>query len=134
MVLSSQLTVGLKAEKAESVTTKNTAIAYGSGDLAVYATPAMIGLMEGASLAAVQPALPDGFTTVGTQVTVSHLCATPVGMIVRAEAQLTAVSGKKLSFQIRAYDENDLIGEGTHERFIVETARFLAKAAKKLLK
>ena len=126
-----QLTAGLKAEKSELVTDKNTAIAYGSGGIAVYATPAMIGLLEGASLAAVAPALPDGFTTVGTQVTVSHLAATPVGMNVRAEAELTAATGKKLSFAVRAYDESGLIGEGTHERFIVEAAPFVAKANKK---
>ena len=129
--MSEKLILGLKAEKAESVTIKNTAIAYGSGDLSVYATPAMTGLMEGASLAAVQAALSKGFTTVGTQLTVSHISATPVGMTVRAEAELTAVNGKKLSFQVRAYDDAGLIGEGTHERFIVETAPFLAKAAKK---
>ena len=129
-----QLSPGLKAEKAETVTDKNTAIAYGSGGLAVYATPAMIGLMEGASLAAVEAALPEGFTTVGTQVSVGHAAATPVGMKVRAEAELTAATGRKLTFQVRAFDEAGLIGEGTHERFIVEAAPFLTKANKKTSK
>ena len=94
----------------------------------------MIGLMEGASLAAVGSSLPEGFTTVGTQVTVGHAAATPVGMKVRAEAELTAVAGRKLSFRVRAFDETGLIGEGTHERFIVEAEPFLAKANKKLIK
>ncbi len=132
MTLEFQLALGLKAEKTETVTDKNTAIAYGSGGIAVYATPAMIGLMEGASLAAVEAALPAGFTTVGTQVSVAHAAATPVGMAVRAEAELTAVAGKKLAFAVRAYDEAGLIGEGTHERYIVEAAPFVAKANKKL--
>ena len=129
-----QLVLGLKAEKTETVTDKNTAIAYGSGGLAVYATPALIGLLEGASLAAVGSSLPEGFTTVGTQVTVGHAAATPVGMKVRAEAEHTAVAGRKLSFRVRAFDETGLIGEGTHERFIVEAEPFLAKANKKLIK
>lgn len=131
MTLEFALTLGLKAEKTETVTDHNTALAYGSGGIRVYATPAMIGLMEGASLAAVEAALPEGFTTVGTHVSVAHVAATPVGMAVRAEAELTAAAGKKLSFNVRAYDETGLIGEGTHERYIVEAVPFVAKADKK---
>jgi predicted thioesterase len=119
---------GLKAEKKESVTTDNTALRYGSGDIEVYATPAMIGLMEGASLAAVASSLPTGFSTVGTHLSVAHMAATPVGMEVRAEAELVEIHGKRLVFQVRAFDAQGLIGDGTHERFIVETAKFMAKA------
>lgn len=125
------LSPGLKAEKSEKVTAANTAKAYGSGSIEVYATPAMIGLMEGASLSAVDPALPAGFSTVGTRLETNHLAATPLGMTVRAEAELIAVNGKKLTFKIAAFDEKDKIGEGIHERYIIEIAKFLAKAAAK---
>ena len=125
------LKVGMTAQKSETVTHDNTAVKYGSGGVAVYATPAMIGLMEGTCLNAVDPHLPAGLATVGTHLDVRHLAATPVGMTVRAEARLTAISGKKLSFTVEAFDEAEKIGEGTHERYIIDLAKFLQKTAAK---
>jgi fluoroacetyl-CoA thioesterase len=125
------LQLGMKSEKSEQVTANNTAIRYGSGGVAVYATPAMIGLMEGTCLAAVDPHLPAGLATVGTQINVSHLAATPVGMTVRATAELTEIAGKKLSFRIEAYDEKEKIGEGTHQRYIININKFLQRAESK---
>jgi predicted thioesterase len=88
----------------------------------------MIGLMEGACLSVVDPLLPEGFASVGTQLHVAHLAATPLGRTVTAKAELITVSGKKLVFKVAAFDGRQKIGEGTHERFIVETEKFLAKA------
>lgn len=122
---------GIKAEKEELVTEKNTAIAYGSGGVAVYATPAMIGLMENAALSAVDPLLPEGLATVGTELNVKHLAATPLGMRVKATAELLQVEGKRLVFKVMALDEKEIIGEGTHERYIINLANFLAKTANK---
>lgn len=125
------LHTGMKAQKTESVTDDNTAVKYGSGGVSVYATPAMIGLMEGTCLAAVDPFLPEGMATVGTQLNIKHLAATPVGMSVRAEAELIEVAGKRLVFQVEAYDDKEKIGEGTHERYIIDLQKFLQKTANK---
>ncbi|MEG6586255.1 thioesterase family protein [Dendrosporobacter sp. 1207_IL3150] len=125
------LVLGMKAEKNEKVTERNTAISYGSGGVAVYATPAMIGLMEGTSLAAVDPHLPEGMATVGTSISVNHIAATPIGIEVRALAELTEIDGKKLTFRIEAYDEKEKIGEGTHQRYIIELEKFLARTQSK---
>lgn len=125
------LHTGMKAQKTESVTNDNTAVKYGSGGVSVYATPAMIGLMEGTCLAAVDPFLPEGMATVGTQLNIKHLAATPVGMSVRAEAELIEVAGKRLVFQVEAYDDKEKIGEGTHERYIIDLQKFLQKTANK---
>jgi predicted thioesterase len=123
--------IGMTAEKNEIVTDNNTAIKYGSGSVAVYATPAMVGLMEGACLAAVDPSLPEGCGTVGIDLNIKHLAATPLGMKVRAEAELIEISGKKLTFNIVAYDEIEKIGEGTHQRYIIDVPKFLQKANQK---
>lgn len=125
------LHIGMKAEKTEQVTSDNTAIKYGSGGVAVYATPAMIGLMEGTCLAAVDPHLPAGMATVGTDLKVRHLAATPVGMTVRTTAELTEIAGKKLTFAVKAFDDKELIGDGTHERYIIDLNKFLQKTAAK---
>jgi len=122
------LKTGLIGEREELVTNKNTAMAYGSGGVAVYATPAMIGLMENASLSAVDPVLSEGMATVGTELNVKHLAATPVGMKVRARAELLEIDGKRLVFKVEAFDEKAKIGEGTHERYIINLEKFLAKA------
>lgn len=122
---------GMTGIKEELVTDQNTAMAYGSGGVSVYATPAMIGLMENASLSAVDPHLPEGMATVGTRLEVSHLTATPVGMKVRAEAELLEVEGKRLLFKVVAYDEKEKIGEGIHERFIIKLDKFLSKCEEK---
>ena len=125
------LHTGMKAEKSEKVTEDNTAIKYGSGGVAVYATPAMIGLMEGTCLAAVDPHLPAGQATVGTSLNVKHMAATPVGMSVKASAELVEVDGKRLVFRVEAFDDKDKIGEGTHERFIIDLEKFIKKAEAK---
>ena len=104
----------------------------GSGTLPVFATPWMCALMEKASWTAVAPALAQGESTVGTKLNISHLSATPVGLKVWAESEVTAVDGKRIELKVAAYDEKGLIGEGTHERFIVTDQRFLDKAARKL--
>jgi predicted thioesterase len=125
------LTIGMKAAKAEKVTNDNTAMKYGSGGIEVYATPAMIGLMEGACLMAVDPFLPEGMATVGIDLSIKHLAATPIGMTVRAEAELTGIEGKKLVFKVQAFDDKELIGTGTHDRFIIDLNKFLQKVEDK---
>ena len=124
---------GLNATKTEEVTDRNTASAFGSGGLAVYATPAMIALMESSALSAVDPLLPSGWSTVGTELRVKHISATPKGMNVSARAELLSIEGRALSFKVEAFDEAGKIGEGTHARFIIENERFMSKAAQKAL-
>ena len=123
---------GLVGEKTELVTGENLATRYGSGGAAVYATPAMIGLMENASVNAVDPGLPEGWCTVGTRLDVRHLKATPPGMTARARAVLEVVEGRRLVFKVEAFDDQEKIGEGTHERFIINLSEFLAKVDKKI--
>jgi len=124
--------IGMKARVEEVVTKDNTALSDGSGTLPVFATPFMCALMEKAAWMAIAPALNDGDSSVGTKLDISHLSATPVGLSVWAESEVTAVDGKRIEFNVRAGDEKGMIGEGTHERFIVSDERFLSKAAKKL--
>ena len=126
------VTVGMKARVEDMVTAENTAIRAGSGTLPVFATPFMCALMEKAAWMAIAPALNEGDSSVGTKLNISHLSATPVGLKVWAESEVTAVDGKRIEFKVTAGDEKGLIGEGTHERFIVTDERFLAKTAKKL--
>ncbi|MBN1435148.1 thioesterase family protein [Candidatus Fermentibacterales bacterium] len=109
----------------------NTASAVGSGGVDVFATPSMILLMEQAAREAVQPLLPDGHTTVGTRVEVSHLAATPLGERVRATARVVAVDGRKLVYEVEARDEHTKVGEGRHERFVIDLGRFLAKLSQR---
>lgn len=104
----------------------------GSGSLPVYATPAMTCLMEKAATEAVEALVPEGWTTVGISLHVAHTAATPVGLTVRAEAEVTAVEGRKIIFTVRAYDDQGEIGVGSHERFAVAKEKFLAKAAAKV--
>lgn len=126
------VTVGMKARVETLVTQENTAISAGSGTLPVFATPFMCALMEKAAWMAIAPGLDEGDSSVGTQLNISHLSATPVGLKVWAECEVTAVDGKRIEFKVSASDEKGLIGEGTHTRFIVTDERFLSKAAKKL--
>ena len=126
------VTVGMKGRAEAEVNDQNTAMCAGSGTLPVFATPWMCALMEKASWTAVAPALAQGESTVGTKLNISHLSATPVGLKVWAESEVTAVDGKRIELKVAAYDEKGLIGEGTHERFIVTDQRFLDKAARKL--
>jgi fluoroacetyl-CoA thioesterase len=108
----------------ETVDRAMTAAALGSGLVDGLATPAMIALMEAAALKAIADDLPKGFSTVGTQINVSHVAPTPVGMKVTARAVLEQVDGRRLRFAISAEDEAGPIGKGTHERVIIELARF----------
>ena len=125
------LPIGLKGLAETLVTEENTAAAMGSGLLPVFATPAMLALMEQAAASSVQPFLPEGPGTVGTRLEVSHLAATPIGLTVRAESELIAVDRRKLRFAVRAWAGDELIGEGEHERFVIDNARFLEKALSK---
>lgn len=109
------------------VTDDNTAEHVGSGDLAVFATPAMAALMENAAMLAVAPALEEGQTTVGSEISISHIKPTGIGAKVSATAVLAAIEGHKLSFNVAARDEDGMIGEGTHIRFIVNSERFMGK-------
>ena len=131
MDFSQILKSGLKAEKADTVTEKNLASSLGSGGLEVFATPAMIALMESAALSAVDPLLPPGWSTVGTELSVKHFSATPLGMKVSARAELLNIDGRALSFKVEAFDDAGKIGEGLHSRFIVENEKFLAKVKSK---
>lgn len=118
--------VGMRGEATQVVDERATAAAFGAGGVRAYGTPAMIGLMETAAFLAVQAELDPGETTVGTLVNIRHLAATAVGMRVIANAELTAVDGRRLVFHVSARDERQLIGEGTHERVRVQRDRFLA--------
>ena len=127
-----EITVGMKAEVASFVEREDTAKEVGSGDLLVYATPCMVALMEGAACEAIAEALGDSQTTVGILLNIEHISATPVGLDVRAEAEVTAVEGKVITFELHAYDEAGEIGKGTHKRVIVNSQKFLDKAYDKL--
>lgn len=126
-LVETNLKVGLSASIETVVSSKSTAEELGSGNIDVFATPAMVSLMEKAALSAVSLHLPKGQTTVGTMVNIRHLAATPVGMKVRAVAELIGIEGKKLSFKVEAFDASEKIGEGYHERYIVDMERFREK-------
>lgn len=118
---------GLKYESVATVGDGNTAAAMGSGDMPVFATPAMAALMENAAMKAVEDALPDGAATVGTAISISHVKASPVGARITASAELVEVDGRRLVFAVRAWDERGTIGEGSHTRFVVDRGRFMGK-------
>ena len=125
---------GVKGTQEIMVTEENTAKVMGSGALDVFATPAMIALMEKTAWESVQPYLEEGSGTVGTLMNVKHVAASPVGMKITCETELTKVDGRALTFSVKAFDEVGLIGEGEHERFIVYNEKFQAKADAKLAK
>lgn len=127
-----EISVGMKGTVSSFVEREDTAKEVGSGSLLVYATPCMVALMEGAACEAICNALPEEKTSVGIELSISHLSATPVGLDVRAEAELINVEGSILTFQVSAYDEKGKIGEGAHKRAIVTTQRFLDKTYEKL--
>jgi len=126
-----ELTTGLNAEITLTVTDSDTAAKWGSGLVPVFGTPSLVGLMEAAAVKALDGYLPEGQTTVGGHIDVRHLAATPVGMQVRARAELTSIDGKKLTFQIEAWDEVEKIGEALHERFVISTEKFVARTQAK---
>ena len=125
------ISVGARGCAETTVTEQNTALAMGSGLLPVFATPAMAALLEAAAVNACQAGLEEGQGTVGTHMDISHDAATPVGMTVRAEAEVTAVDGRAVTFAVRAFDEAGQIGGGTHQRFVIDNERFLSKAQKR---
>lgn len=125
------LRTGIKGEQKEVVDSGNTAAAMKSGTLQVYATPAMIALMEQAAYKSVQDELEEGQGTVGTRMEVSHISATPLGQTVTAKSLLTGIDRRKLTFRVEAYDEEGRIGEGVHERFLVDNESFQKKADSK---
>jgi predicted thioesterase len=127
-----EITVGMKAEVGTLVEREDTAKEVGSGNLLVYATPCMVALMEGAACEAIAEVLKDTETTVGTALNIEHISATPVGLEVRAEAVVTAVEGKVITFEVKAFDEAGEIGHGTHKRVIVNSQKFLDRTYGKL--
>lgn len=126
-----KLTPGLTNEIETVVTEADTAERLSSGLVPVFGTPALVGLMENAAVRALEGHLPLGQTSVGGRIDVRHLAATPVGMRVRARAELVEVEGRRLAFRIEAWDEVELIGKATHERFVVDVERFIKKAKDK---
>ena len=122
------LKTGIIGKQIIKVTEEMTAEKLGSGKLPVYATPNMITLIENTASASVEEYLEEGQGTVGTFVNVKHLAATPIGMSVTCETELTQVDRKRLVFETKVYDESELIGEGIHERFIIDKEKFMKKA------
>ena len=127
-----EITVGMKGIVTTQVEREDTAAEVCSGSLLVYATPCMVALMEGAACEALEGAIPEGKSSVGISLDISHISATPVGMEVRAEAEVTAVEGKVITFAVRAFDEVGEIGHGTHKRVIINSQKFLEKTYAKL--
>ncbi len=121
------LEIGFSTQSTVEVNEKNTAIALGSGDLEVFATPAMIALMENAAMKAAATSLQEGETTVGTAMNTSHIKASGIGAQIVAKATVTAVEGRSISFKVEAFDSEVLIGEGIHTRFVVNKAKFMQK-------
>lgn len=127
----SDLTPGLRAEFELTVTDADTAAQWGSGLIPVYSTPALVGAMEKTAVLALDGHLPTGQTSVGRRIEVRHLAPTPVGMNVRVAAELIEVEGRKLVFKIEACDEVEKIGEASHDRFMIDEAKFMAKVQSK---
>lgn len=119
---------GIKAEKSLTVTDANTAKTMGSGTLDVFATPAMVALIEQTAYTSIESELEPGWGSVGTSLNIQHLSATPVGMTVTATTELVEVDRRRQVFHAEVYDEKGLVGKGTHERFLVENEKFQAKA------
>ena len=127
-----EITVGMIGKTSTVAEREDTAYEVGSGSLLVYATPCMVALMEGAACEAIADVMPEDKTSVGIELQISHISATPVGLEVRAEAEVTAVDGNILTFRVTAFDEAGKIGEGTHKRAIVTTQKFLDRTYAKL--
>jgi len=117
--------LGIKGHQDGIVTTANVATTVGSGSVQVFATPMMIALMEKAASLSIEPYLADGQSSVGTHIDVSHCSATPMGMKVWADTEVIAIDRRKVTFSVKAFDEKGLIGEGTHDRFIIDVNRFM---------
>lgn len=132
MIDLSKLKIGFKGSAELVVGEEHTAPRVGSGRVHVLATPVMINLIEAAALDAVEKLLPPGHQSLGIRLDVGHFAATPVGMRIRAVAELTKIDGRTLSFRVEAADERETIGDGTHERVVVNVARFDLRVQRKL--
>jgi len=128
------LKVLMHGEARTKVTNDNTALKFGSGSVDVFGTPAMVAIMEEASINTVDKNLPDGFATVGIELSIKHIAATPKGMNITASAELTEIDSKRLVFKVEAFDEVEKIGEGTHQRYIIELDKFKSKSQSKSIK
>lgn len=124
--------IGMQARVDSFVEREDTAAEVGSGNLLVYATPCMVALMEGAACEAIAAEIPEDKTTVGTELNIRHISATPVGMDIYAVAEVTEVEGNVVTFKVEAFDEAGKIGEGTHKRAIVTAQKFLDKVYAKV--
>ncbi len=129
-----EIKAGITGEKSVAVTMENTAVAMGSGTLRVFATPAMIALIEGCCAESVEELLGEGITSVGTNVNIDHLSASPLGAGIVCKSTLAAFDGRRLDFEVEVFDNAGLIGKGTHTRFTVKADSFLKKANAKLEK
>jgi len=123
--------IGLVGESTTTVVDDLLATRLGSGSVDVYATPAMVALMEEAAVAAIAPLLPEGQSSVGIALDIKHLAATPPGAQVRARAEVVGIDGRKVALKVQAWDEHELIGEGTHTRFVIDVARFVERVRSK---
>lgn len=126
------LEIGIKGCKKIKVTDENTAKSMGSGTLEVFATPAMIALIEATASESVAPFLDDGFSTVGTHLDIAHSSASPVGIEVVCETELVEIDRRRIVFKTVVRDSAGEIGSGTHERFVVDNAKFMSKASAKI--
>ena len=125
------LSTGIKGAQSVDVVEENTAMAMGSGDLPVFATPAMVALIEKTASISVAPYLELGSSTVGTHLDIAHSSATPIGMTVVCETELVEIDRRRLVFSVRVYDQKCEVGSGTHERFVVDSQKFMDKAGLK---
>ena len=123
--------LGIKGAAEVTVAYENTAAAVGSGSLEVFSTPSMVALMEKAARTSVQPYLDEGQSTVGTRLEISHLAASPIGASIRAESELVEIDRRMLTFEVKAFADGELIGEGRHQRCIISVERFMEKALAK---
>lgn len=133
-IIMAELKTGLIGRAEDTVTEETTAASMLSGALPVYATPRMTAMMEYTAWASVQPYLEEGMGTVGTKLEISHLAASPVGAHITYESELTEIDRRRLTFRVAAYDDGGKIGEGVHERFIIDNAKFMEKTQSKLNK
>lgn len=122
---------GLRGEASVIVNETNIASKLGSGSLPIFGTPALVALMERAAVNALRPHLEEGEDSVGVLVNIRHLAATPMGKRVRAEAEVTAIEGRKVVFAVKAFDAQEMVGEGVHERVIIDRDAFMWKVASK---